>query len=290
MLYTLSIQNINFYLQQKMKFLFFIVVTLGLTFCTYSQKDTQPIMMSAKEKNNHWNLIWEDSFTTKDLDTSKWSIIERNNADWGNYMSSNKELIRIKREKLHLGGIVNNKREGDTVPYLTGGIMSKGKFAFKFGKIEIRAKLEQAQGAWPALWMLADQPQYGSYPRNGEIDLMEHLNYDSIIYQTVHSYYTLNLGNETNPLSSSTSRVDSAKFNTYAMEWFSDKLIFSLNGKQTFTYPKLEDGDPSQWPFDQPFYILMDMQLGGKWVGKVEPKDLPVKMIVDWVRVYKRID
>ena len=70
--------------------------------------------------------------------------------------------------------------------------------AFQYGKIEIRAKLESAQGAWPAIWMLAEQKKYGDYPRNGEIDIMEHLNYDTIIYQTTHSYYTLELKQKKN--------------------------------------------------------------------------------------------
>jgi beta-glucanase (GH16 family) len=77
------------------------------------------------------------------------------------------------------------------------------------------------------------------------------------------------------------------EYNVYGMEWFPDKLVYTLNGVETFTYPKLEDVDPSQWPFDQPFYFMMDMQLGGAWVGEVDPKDLPVQMIIDWVKVYQ---
>jgi len=64
-------------------------------------------------------------------------------------------------------------------------------------------------------------------------------------------------------------------------------LVFTLNGKATFTYPKVDGVDPSQWPYDQPFYILIDQQLEGSWVGKVNPDDLPVNMIIDWVRVYQ---
>ena len=203
-------------------------------------------------------------------------------------MSPKKELVRIRGGKLHLRGIVNKNKKKDSVPFITGGIDSKGKFAFQYGKIEIRAKLEQAEGAWPALWMLANEPKYGEYPRNGEIDLMEHLNYENKIYQTVHSYYTLELNGEGKPPNSFTPPVNAPEFNTYGMEWFPNKLVFTLNGRETFTYPKLENVDATQWPFDQPFYIMMDMQLGGKWVGKVKPEDLPVQMIIDWVKVYAR--
>ena len=71
------------------------------------------------------------------------------------------------------------------------------------------------------------------------------------------------------------------------MEWYPDRLVFTLNGNETFVYPRLEGADPTQWPFDQPFYLMLDMQLGGAWVGEVDPADLPVQMIIDWVRVYQ---
>ncbi len=252
---------------------------------------TQEIHDNNKSNSNtnakSWELIWEDSFNKKKLDKTKWSVIERNSADWGNYMSDKKELIRIKNGMLYLRGIVNKNRKKDTVPYLTGGINTKGKFSYQYGKVEIKAQLEQAQGAWPAMWMLADKPKYGPYPRNGEIDLMEHLNFEDKIYQTVHSYYTLELKQDTIPPHYATATVDAQKFNIYGMEWYPDKLVFTLNGQETFTYPRLPNVDPTQWPFDQPFYIMVDMQLGGQWVGKVDSQDLPVQMIIDWVRVYK---
>lgn len=235
-----------------------------------------------------WELIWEENFERDNfLDPAKWNVIERNTADWGNYMSANEDCIHIKDGNLYLRGIVNPDRSKDTVPYLTGGVSTKGKFAYQYGKIEIKAKLESAQGAWPALWMLADQPKYGAYPRNGEIDLMERLSFEKQIYQTIHSYYTLELKQDSIPPRYATVSVDPEEYNVYGMEWFPDRLVFTLNGKETFTYPKLDDVDPSQWPFDQPFYFMLDMQLGGAWVGEVDPKDLPVQMIIDWVKVYQ---
>jgi beta-glucanase (GH16 family) len=235
----------------------------------------------------NWKLVWEDNFEKSKLDTLKWTRIPENSADWGNYMSNNPQCYSFSEGKIHLKGIVNPDTISDPRPYLTGGIYTKGKFAYQYGKIEIRAKLESAQGAWPAMWMLSEEKKYGAYPKNGEIDIMEHLNFDNIIYQTTHSYYTLELKEKENPPYYKTTKVDTEQYHVYGLEWYPDKLVYTLNGKETYTYPKLEGVDASQWPFDQPFYILIDQQLGGSWVGKVKPEDLPVQMIVDWVRVYQ---
>ena len=266
------------------KSLYFSIILLILS-GIYSCSTKNPETFNTKE----WELVWEDNFDKDNyLDPEKWNIVERGGSDWDNYMSDHKDCFRIKDGKLFLRGIVNKDRSVDTVPYLTGGVNTKGKFAYQYGKIEIRAKLENAKGAWPAMWMLADQPKYGKYPRNGEIDLMEHLNFEDQIYQTVHSYYTLELKQDKNPPHYQTTNTETENYNIYGMEWFPDKLVFTLNGKETFVYPKLKNVDPTQWPFDQPFYIMIDMQLGGSWVGDVDAKDLPVQMIVDWVKVYKQ--
>jgi len=234
-----------------------------------------------------WQIIWEDNFDGAELDTAKWTRIPPNSADWGRHMTSDQQCYRISEGLLFLIGIVNPDTLTDSRPFLTGGVYTKGKFAFQYGKIEIRAKLESAQGAWPAIWMLAEKKKYGSYPRNGEIDIMEHINFEDIIYQTTHSYYTLELKQKENPPNGGTAKVDIDQFNTYGLEWYPDRLVFILNGEETFVYPRIKGVDPSQWPYDQPFYLLVDQQLGGSWVGKVKPDDLPVQMIVDFVKVYQ---
>jgi beta-glucanase (GH16 family) len=116
---------------------------------------------------------------------------------------------------------------------------------------------------------------------------MEHLNFDDLIYQTTHSYYTLELKQKDNPPHHGTAKVNIDQFNTYGLEWYPDSLVFTLNGRETFVYPRVDGVDPSQWPYDQPFYILIDQQLGGSWVGEVNPEDLPVHLIIDDVKVYQ---
>jgi beta-glucanase (GH16 family) len=234
-----------------------------------------------------WKLVWQDNFDGPELDTTKWSRIPAGGSAWNKHMSFHDSCYCLSNGLLYLRGIINPDTKTDERPYLTGGIWSKGKFAFQYGRIEIRAKLECARGAWPAMWMLAEQDKFGIYPRNGEIDIMEHLNYDSIVYQTTHSYYTLELKQDKHPPHSGTAAVRPQEFNTYGISWYPDRIVFQVNGKDTFTYPRVSGVDPSQWPYDQPFYILIDQQLGGDWVGKVDPRTLPVQMIVDWVKVYQ---
>jgi beta-glucanase (GH16 family) len=268
-------------------FLSFLVFTLLLSSCEVSS--TSKDKTEEVQKESKWKLVWQDEFDSREIDSNKWSRIPPNNADWGNYMTSDDRCYELKDGLLFLKGINNPDTKVDSRPFLTGGVWTKNKFSFQYGKIEIRAKLESAQGAWPAMWMLAQNNKYGKYPRNGEIDLMEHLNFDSIIYQTTHSYYTLELKQKDKPPHHGTASVNVSEFNTYGLEWYSDRLDFTLNGVNTFTYPKVDDVDSSQWPYDQPFYLLIDQQLGGSWVGEIDPDQLPVNMIIDYVRVYEEI-
>lgn len=268
--------------------IFLIICTLtGCNNKPYQIADSYIYIQKENRKKQDWKVVWQDDFNNPELDTTKWTKIPPNKADWGKHMTSDPKCYAFEDGKIYLKGIVNSDTISDPRPFLTGGIYTKGKFAFQYGKIEINAKLECAQGSWPAMWMLAEQNKFGNYPKNGEIDIMEHLNFDDIIYQTTHSYYTLELGHKNEPPHGGTAKIDISQFNTFGLEWYPDKLVFSLNGVETFIYPKVEGVDASQWPYDQPFYVLIDQQLGGSWVGKINPEDLPVNMIVDWVKVYQ---
>jgi len=235
-----------------------------------------------------WKLVWEDDFVKDDfIDPAKWVKIGRGQSDWNRHMSSDPACYAVREGRLVLKGI-RNPAPADPVRVLTGGVTTNGKFEFTYGKVEIRARLGTATGAWPAFWMLSNSRKHGGYPHSGEIDIMEHLNFDRKYYHTVHSNYTLNLGQKTNPVSSGTAKLDPGEFNTFGLEWFPDKLVFTINGEPSLTYPKIATDLPGQWPFDQPFYLLIDMQLGGKWVGAIDESQLPVQMEIDWVRVHEQ--
>ncbi len=270
--------------------LLILMLLISFTGCNqkpYVLKNSFIYLQKSGRQKKDWKLVWHDDFNGDVIDTARWTRIPPNKADWGRHMTDRDLCYAVDSGFLHLKGIVNPDTLTDSRPFLTGGIYSKGKFAFQYGKIEVRARLEQAQGAWPAIWMLAEEQKYGAYPCNGEIDIMEHLNSDSVIYQTTHSYYTLTLRQKENPPHSGTAPVDATQFNTYGLEWDDKRLIFTVNGTETFVYPKVEGVVASQWPYDQPFYLLIDQQLGGAWVGQVNPNHLPVHLVVDFVKVYQ---
>jgi beta-glucanase (GH16 family) len=258
-----------------------------------------------------WELVWADEFNDTNLDTTKWTKIDRftdadfrltkeewledtekwkdiTNISCFSYTSGNSDLYGFEDGMLVLYGIVNPDTVADPRPYLQGAIKSKRKFAFQYGKIEIHARLEAAKGAWPAFWMLSEKEIYDTLPhRNGEIDIMERLNYEDSVYQTTHSHWTIEMKQRQNPPYYAKGKFNPDSFNTFGLEWYPDKLVYTINGKTTYEYPKLEGVDSAQWPFDQPFYVMLDQQLGGGWVGEVDPDDLPVRVIIDWIRLYQ---
>ena len=229
-------------------------------------------------------LEWQEEFNqTGSFDEKTWTKIPRCTRAWDKYMSNYDSLYAMRDGKLILRGIKNTNQPNDTARYITGGLYTKDKMNFGFGRLEIRAKLNGARGAWPAIWMLAENNQW---PDGGEIDIMERLNSDSIAYQTIHTYFTYHLKIK-EPKQGATGPINPTDFNVYAVEKYRDSLVFYINDKRTFAYPRIQTDKQGQFPFDQhKHYLLIDMQLGGSWVGAVNPDDLPVEMEVDWVRFY----
>ena len=117
---------------------------------------------------------------------------------------------------------------------------------------------------------------------------MERLNGDAFVYQTVHSGWTFHKKHAKDPKHNGKAPIVNGDWNVYGMEITPTELVWSVNGKDTFRYPKTDCGDPDQWPFDNPFFFLLDMQLGGKWVGDVNLDTLPVEMYIDYIRIFEK--
>lgn len=242
--------------------------------------------LTETKKETKWELVWEENFNGNKLDTTVWRYMERGKDDSRKYHSSNPLCYDFKKGKLILKGIKNPDLTQDTATYLTGGITTKGTMSFSPGRFEIKAKLNSAEGAWPAFWMLPYPPDI-NWPGGGEIDIMEHTNHDAIVYQTIHSKYTKSNPNNT-PKRYTKSKFDKDKFNIFRVDILPECIDFYLNGEKTLSYPKVDSlSDKGQYPFYHDWYLMLDMQLGGKWVGPVNSEELPVQMEIDWVKYYR---
>lgn len=234
-----------------------------------------------------WHLEWSDDFNGTEIDSRNWSRTERGTPDWAKTQSDDPRCLELADGILKLKGIVNDDLTKDPSPYLCGGIWSKDKKAFGPGCIQVKARLGNgAQGAWPAIWLMPFAQNGEDWPDCGEIDIMERLNHESQVYQTVHSRYVTTLGIK-NPANSKTTSVNPDNFNIYEVQIWENEVKFYINNNLTMSYPKIDGGADGQFPFYKEWYLIIDMQLGGSWVGSVDSAQLPVEMEVDWVRYYR---
>jgi len=230
----------------------------------------------------NWKLIWNEEFNDGKIDYDVWSKTPRGTGNWHDMMSDDESLYEFSDGALILWGKKNPDTSIDSSTYLTGGIWGKDKKSFSLGRVDVRAKIDDGQGFWPAIWFLP-QGNEVEYSGGGEIDLVEHLNYDDFVYQTLHTRYT-NLINKENPKNHVKSPADMDEFNVYSVEVFSDKVNYLVNNEIMFTYPRLDEEGQFPFPIND-YYAILSAQLGGNWVGEINI-DHPVRLIVDYVRVY----
>ncbi len=239
-----------------------------------------------------YELVWSDEFDYEGKpDPEKWNY-DTGGSGWGNNelqtytagdnaeVTDGKLIIELRSEPVG----ENSKR------YTSTRMITFGKEEWLYGKFEISAKLPAGLGTWPAFWMMPAHSAYGGWPNSGEIDIMEHVGFDQdVVVQTVHN--TAYHAGDGKGKSTPTAGV-SEGFHTYAVEWLPDKLIFSIDGEESFVYDPTEYSDaPTKeiWPYDQPFYLLLNLAFGGNWGGAQGTDDsyFPVQYEVEYVRVYQ---
>ncbi len=258
------------------RFLVILLVIIGL--CN----------MASAQEHRRYALVWSDEFDSGVLDTDVWSKIWRSKADWAVHMSSHDTLFAFDDGDLVLRGMANDFLSKDQAPFLTGGVWSRHKKAFGFGRIEVRAKFDVAQGFWPAIWMLPQTTKSLPWPYGGEIDIMEHFRSNPFVNQTVHSNYTYYLRKRNRPSQVAYPAYDEGEYNTYGMERFEDSLVFFVNGRRTLCYPRFRMGVDGQFPFSQhDYYLILDAQLGRDRSPYIDTARLPVELRVDYVRYYE---
>ncbi len=239
---------------------------------------------------NHLELVWSDEFDYEGLpDSEKWSYKEGGNG-WGNnelqyYTKNRKENAYVADGNLV---ITAHKEPFHTNHYTSARLVTKNKGDWKYGKIAVRAKLPEGLGTWPAIWMLPTLDRRLDWPKDGEIDIMEHVGYNQgMIYGTIHTKkYNHMIGTQ----KSDSILVNDAHtaFHVYAITWDKDQITWSVDDEEYLTLKKGNEGE-NGWPFDKEFHLILNLAVGGNWGGKMGIDDSiwPQQLIVDYVRVYQ---
>ena len=254
--------------------------------------------------SSDWELVFNDEFSaasfngsTLDWADKKWNKIDYVNwtvADWRKYQSQDDTLVTSGTSNgtdyVTLKGAYGDytsqdDKKGTDDGFACGGIFTDKTFSFRYGYVEVRARFESAAGVWPAIWLL---PKNGNgWPDSGEIDIMEHINNESNVWQTLHMLNDAGSG-KVSPTQQSP--ISNAKgWHTYGMEWTEDYISFYIDGVCTASF---NASDYENWPFGDDgseFYLLIDQQIGGSWAGAANKEALSkdsVDFDIDYVRVY----
>jgi beta-glucanase (GH16 family) len=236
-----------------------------------------------------WNIVWSDEFNGLSINTNIWTYDTGNGAGgWGNgeaeYYTSRTNNSYVSNGLLH---IVARQESTNGFFYTSARMKTQGLFSMKYGRIEFRAKLPQGVGFWPALWMLGTNIDSIGWPGCGEIDIMENAGGNLTNVQgSLHSgsdetaIYTLPGGSVTN-------------FHTYTLEWASNAINWFVDGVLYETQTSWSSSvGPYPTPFNQPFFLLMNLAVGGSYIGYPSNSTInvgstfPGDMQVDYVRIY----
>ncbi len=252
---------------------------------------------------------WSDEFNGTELDENKWVIQEGNRSgtdgpiNWGNNEKEN-----YKAENVSVGNGVLNieaKEEKTTIgtgedaleyDYTSGRINTRGKFSAGFGYVEARLKFDAETGLWPAFWMLGEKK--ATWPRNGEIDILEQANTNDYFQSTVHFYNSTCGSNDEHHTSKNDeeahakmSGIDFSEYHRYGVNRNRDTIAFYLDREKVYEYVIENDKkkSPSRYPssMNNDYYLLLNLAVGGNFTQNKLPENLPKSMKVDYVRYYE---
>ncbi|NNF05166.1 MAG: family 16 glycosylhydrolase [Candidatus Eisenbacteria bacterium] len=264
-----------------------ILLGLTLVLATFSlQKDALA---------QGYQLVWADEFDGSSVDLSKWTFEIGDGCPslcgWGN-----NELQYYKSENTTLsGGLMTITAKFEPTAgrlYTSSRLVTKNKFDFTYGRIEMRAQMPEGQGLWPAFWLLFTDPSnYGGWAAGGELDIMEYLGHDTdLVYGTIH-YGAPSPGNV---FSGDTYELPSGNFSdsfhTFAVEWEPGELRWYVDGIHYMTrYEWFSTGGAYPAPFDHDFHILLNCAVGGDFPGNPDGTTMfPQDFVIDYVRVYQK--
>lgn len=248
-----------------------------------------------------YRLTWEETFSGKGLpNPAYWDY------DYG--YCRNNELQDYKKEDLRYSRLENgrlilearkdphdgvNKWNGEPYhfEYSSASVLTRGKKSFKYGRIDVSARIPVGRGVWPAIWLMPVKNVYGGWPKSGEIDMMEYVwgegDNHNTVYATVHTEDIDVKGNKITSGLGYSATLDS-DFHLYSLVWTENKIEILFDNRVTFSFEKKKDCS-AQWPFDQDFYLMINVAVGGSWGGiwGIDESIFPATMEVDYVRYYE---
>ena len=236
--------------------------------------------------------LWHDEFDGETIDTSKWTFeIGTGASGWGNneweYYTDRKENAYVKDGVLHIRA---QKEDYEGQKYTSARMLTKGKFAFKYGTVEARIALPTGKGIWPAFWMLGENFDTVGWPACGEIDIIEAVNSENKIYGTNHwangaEYATY--GNNTGNYRDQKIELNITQFHTYKFTW-DEKYIRMFVDDFMYHEILIENNEGDTEEFHKPFFFLLNVAVAGNWPGfEVDDSQFPNEMLVDYIRVSK---
>jgi beta-glucanase (GH16 family) len=226
-------------------------------------------------------LVWSEEFNTDGApNTAKWGY-DLGAGGWGNneqeYYTSRPENAVVLNGVLK---ITAKKESYSGSDYTSARLLSKDKFSFKYGKIEIRAKIPSGAGTWPAIWMLGNNINTVNWPGCGEIDIMEHVgNQLNKIFGTLH--YPGRSGGNADGTTIIIPDATTA-FHNYILEWSASSIKIYVDTQLYFTFT-----NSASTPFNQNFFMILNMAMGGNFGGTIDPAFTSATMEVDYIRVYQ---
>ncbi len=234
-------------------------------------------------------LVWRDEFNAPELNTTNWGFDVGTgcpNCGWGNnelqYYTAG-ENLSFSQGKMIIEGRTE-QREGKN--YTSTRLISMGKREFKFGRVDIRAKLPRGQGIWPAFWMLGANFKTVGWPSCGEIDIMEFLGHDEKrVHSTIHFKAGNNATNRTSSLLNDTPLPD--EYHVYSLDWQQDKIRMLIDDKLINEFnPATLAG--AGHPFNESFFFIINLAIGGNWPGSPNATTyFPQWLYVDYIRVFQ---
>jgi len=229
-------------------------------------------------------LVWEEQFNAKELDLNNWNVELGDgcpNCGWGN---NERQLYTNENQKLKNGFLViTAKKEGEK--YTSSRITTKGKKEFQYGYFEARAKLPVGAGIWPAFWMLGANIDKVGWPKCGEIDILEYVGKEPhTVFTSLHTQDSH--GNTINTKKTVIETIEQG-FHLYAIDWNPDKIDFYVDNQLVYRFQP-DNKTEAVWPYDQPFYFLVNMAIGGNFGGpEVDDSIFPQEFKIDYIKVYQ---